>query len=99
MAKAIASRWLEGLTSREFRFNIFGFANHVKAKKFASSLRLIRDKQQRQASEGEAHIPAIMDLGVRERGDVVEVWSSNLEGLRKLAKWADAVGLSTDFIW
>jgi hypothetical protein len=41
----------------------------------------------------------ISDLGVKERGDVVEVWSSNVEALRKLARWAETVGLNTDFIW
>jgi len=101
MAKAVAARWLEGLVHSEYRFNIFGFAGQVKAKKFASSLRAIRDRQQqREASEdGMVHIPVIMDLGVRERGDVVEVWSSNVDALRKLAKWAETVGLNTDFIW
>lgn len=101
IAKAVAARWLQGLTRSEFRFSIFGFANQVKAKKFASSLRAIRDRQQRRDASVDhiIHIPAIVDLGVRERGDSVEVWSSNVDGLRKLAKWADSVGLSTDFIW
>jgi hypothetical protein len=101
MAKAVAARWLQGVTRSEYRFNIFGFANQVKAKKFASSLRALRDREQRrEASEdGLLHIPVIPDLGVRERGDTIEVWSSNVEGLRKLAKWAESVGLNTDFIW
>ena len=101
MAKAIAARWLQGLARSEYRFSIFGFANQAKAKKFASSLRAIRNRQQRQdiSTDDLVRIPAITDLGVRERGDAVEVWSSNVDELRKLAKWADAVGLNTDFIW
>jgi hypothetical protein len=102
MARDVAARWLAGVTHSEYRFSIFGFASQVKAKKFASSLRAIRDRHQRREAsteDGMVHIPAIVDLGVRERGDAVEVWSSNVDGLRKLAKWAETVGLSTDFIW
>lgn len=101
MAKAVAARWLQGLARSEYRFTIFGFANQAKAKRFASSLRSIRDRQQRQGAlvDNIVRIPSITDLGVRERGDSVEVWSSNVEGLRKLAQWAESVGLNTDFIW
>jgi hypothetical protein len=101
MARSVAARWLDAVTRSEYRFNIFGFASYVKAKKFAASLRNIRDRQQRsvQATGDTLRIPVILDLGVKERGDSVEVWSSNVESLRKLAKWAEKVGLSTDFIW
>ena len=96
MAKSVANRWLQGITRSEYRFTIFGFAHPSKAKKFASTLRSIRDRQHKQAS---VSLPAISDLGVKDRGDMVEVWSSNVEALRKLAKVADAMGLNTDFIW
>jgi hypothetical protein len=104
MAKSVAARWLKSASRDEYRFVIFGFQNHVKAKRFASSLRVLRDKTQiREASsesgDGFVNIPVIPDLGVRERGDVVEVWSSNVESLRHLARWAEATGLNTDFIW
>lgn len=98
MAKSVANRWLHGLTRSEYRFTIFGFAHPSKAKKFASSLRSLRDRQHKEASASTS-LPAISDLGVRERGDAVEVWSSNVESLRKLARWAETVGLNTDFIW
>ena len=96
MAKSVANRWLQGITRSEYRFTIFGFAHPSKAKKFASTLRTIRDRQHKQAS---VSLPAISDLGVKDRGDMVEVWSSNVEALRKLAKVAEAMGLNTDFIW
>lgn len=96
MAKSVANRWLQGITRSEYRFTIFGFAHPSKAKKFASTLRSIRDRQHKQAS---VSLPAISDLGVKDRGDMVEVWSSNVEALRKLAKVAEAMGLNTDFIW
>jgi hypothetical protein len=97
MAKAVANRWLQGLTHSEYRFSIFGFAHPSKAKKFASSLRSLRDRQHKEASS--VSLPSIADLGVKERGDTVEVWSSNVDALRKLARWAETVGLNTDFIW
>lgn len=100
MAKAVANRWLQGLSRSEYRFNIFGFDHPTKAKKFASTLRSIRDRHHKKASTVfTAYLPAIADLGVKERGDMVEVWSSNVESLRKLAKVAESMGLNTDFIW
>ena len=100
MARSVADRWLKGHTRSEYRFNIFGFPTSGKAKKFASMLRSLRDRPQRRASVTSLlRVPSISDLGVRERNDSVEVWSSNVEGLRKLAKWAENSGLLTDFIW
>jgi hypothetical protein len=97
MAKSVADRWLQGIAHKEYRFTISGFPTPGKAKKFASSLRSLRDRQHKK--EASVSIPAIADLGVRERNDTVEVWSSNVESLRKLAKWAENAGLDTDFIW
>lgn len=104
MAKSVADRWLQGASRSEYRFNIFGFPHPVKARKFAATLRSLRDRNQRRegadtSKEGTAYIPAIADLGVKERGDTVEVWSSNVDSLRKLARWAESTGLNTDFIW
>ena len=99
LAKEVAARWLQSLSRSEYRFSIFGFQNQVKARKFASSLRSLRDRPQREASVREGYLSKIADLGVKEHGDIVEVWSSDVEGLRKLAKWAESVGLNTDFIW
>jgi hypothetical protein len=100
MAKSVAHRWLIAATSSEYRFSIFGFEHQSKAKKFASVLRSLRDRKCKSAgSQNSPHIPTIPDLGVRDRGDAVEVWSSNVEALRKLAFWAESSGLNTDFIW
>ena len=99
MAKVVASRWLVAISKSEYRFNIFGFAHPAKAKKFASSLRALRDKQLRKESSEHVRFPVIPDLGIRETGDGVEVWSSDVESLRKLANWAESAGLNTDFIW
>ena len=99
MARSVADRWLKGHTHSEYRFTIFGFPTPAKAKRFSSTLRALRDRNQRRGSSGPLRVPMISDLGVKERGDVIEVWSSNVDSLRKLARWADSVGLNTDFIW
>lgn len=100
MARSVADRWLTGHTHSEYRFTIFGFQTPAKAKRFASTLRALRDRSQRRdASVGNVRVPPITDLGVRERGDAVELWSSNVEALRKIARWAESSGLNTDFIW
>ena len=100
MAKAVAHRWLAAATHSEYRFSIFGFDGQAKSKRFASTLRSLRDRRRKESPEQSVlSIPAISDLGVRERGDMVEVWSSDVEGLRKLAQWAETMGLNTDFIW
>lgn len=99
MAKMVASRWLSSISKSEYRFTIFGFQHPSKAKKFASSLRSLRDRELRTGSSNNVKFPPIPDLGVREMGDGVVVWSSNVEALRKLANWAEESGLNTDFIW
>ena len=100
MARSVADRWLRGHTRSEYRFNIFGFPTPAKAKRFASMLRSLRDRPQRRPPvTASSRIPLISDLGVKERGDTVEIWSSNVDSLRKLAKVAESMGLNTDFIW
>jgi hypothetical protein len=98
MARSVADRWLRGHTRSEYRFTVFGFQSPAKAKRFASSLRSIRDRQLRVSSHP-THLPVIADLGVKEKGDAVELWSSNVEALRKIARWAESAGMNTDFIW
>lgn len=98
MARSVADRWLKGHTRSEYRFTVFGFQTPRKAKRFASSLRSLRDRQQLRTSAS-LRFPAIADLGVKEKGDSVELWSSNVEALRKIARWAESSGLNTDFIW
>lgn len=100
MARSVADRWLKGHTHSEYRFSVFGFASPAKAKRFASTLRSLRDRPRRASSSSSPfRLPLISDLGVKEKGDAVELWSSNVESLRKLSKVAEAMGLNTDFIW
>lgn len=100
MVKSVANRWVHSFAKDEYRFTIFGVGNAGETKKFASLLRTWRDgKLSRRISSGATSTEPIPDLGVREQGDSVEIWSSDLEGLRKIAKWAEERELETSFIW
>ena len=99
MAKAVADRWLDNLAHGEYRFTLFGFRNAGHAKKFASVLRSLRDRPVKTGSSDSGRLAAVPDLGVRERGEFLEVWSSDVDGLRRIAKWAETSGLNSDFIW
>lgn len=94
MARSVAERWISGLAQTEYRFTIFGHGTTGDARKFASQLRASRDGKMNIAALG-----VISDLGVREMGDMVEVWSSDHAGMRRLASWAVGRGLDTSFIW
>jgi hypothetical protein len=94
MAKAVAGRWVAGVSRDEYRFTLFGLGTPEEARKFASLLRSWRDGKIKVAS-----MDPIPDLGVKESGDVLELWSSDLQGLKKLATWAESRGLDTSFIW
>lgn len=98
MARSVADRWLRSHSHSEYRFTVFGFQGPAKAKRFASTLRSLRDRPQIRNSSS-LSLPPIPDLGVKEKGDSVELWSSNVESLRKVARWAESAGLNTDFIW
>lgn len=100
MAKSVASRWVHDTANGEYRFTIFGFPTAGDAKRFGSILRSWRDGKLHVASlVKNAESRWIADLGIRENGDSIEVWASDLEGLRKLASWADERGYETSFIW
>lgn len=94
LTKSVVSRWVSKVSTGEYRFTIFGLGTTGETRKFASLLRSWRDDKVRVAS-----MAPIPDLGVRESGDTIEVWSSDLEGMTKLARWSESRGFETSFIW
>ena len=94
MARSVAERWVQGNAQGEYRFTIFGLGTPNDVRKFASVLRTWRDGKLKLAS-----MEPISDLGVREGGDILEVWSTNRDAMKKLANWAEGRGLDTSFIW
>lgn len=94
MARAVATRWVQSCAQVEYRFSIYGFKNRTEARQLASVLRSWRDGRARVAG-----LEGVGDLGVRDNGDNVEIWSSDSARLRRLAAWLEGRGLETTFIW
>lgn len=97
MAHAVASRWLDEVSSKEYRFSVFPGSGKTETdmRLLAGSLRSWRDGKTRLAS-----MNAVPDLGVKESTlGSLEVWSSDCDALRKLASWMESRGFETNFIW
>ena len=94
MAKTVAARWLSALAHDEYRFSVYGFE---KPKDLRHSAGLLRSWR-----EGKTHLASLSppaNLGIREHGDRLELWSSDLAAIRKLAEWYGLSVLETTFIW
>lgn len=94
MAKSVADRWVTEQATREYRFAILGFGHEGEVRKLAGYLRSWRDGKVRLAS-----MEPIVGLGVRETSDGLEVWSPELDPMRRLAEWVEGKGFDTSFIW
>lgn len=97
MARHVAGRWLRENSAKEFRFTALGRGKkEVDIRLLVGFLRGWRDGKQRIAS-----LEPIRDLGVKEFSgtDMIELWSSNCDALRKLATWMESRGFETNFIW
>ncbi len=95
MAREVAARWVEESSAREYRFTISGFNSIVDTRRAAHLLRSWRDGKNRVASLGAPDPSA----GLAERGEYLELWSSDVDSMRRVARWAEAAGLDTTFIW
>lgn len=93
MSRAVAAKWLSDFAKSEYRFQIYGFPNSAEVRRVASILRSWRDGKTKFAS-----ILPVSDLGIRESGDSLELWSKDYHGIAKLAKWADSRGYETTFL-
>lgn len=97
MAHAVASRWLDDISRQEYRFSVLPGSGKSEAdmRLLACSLRSWRDGKSRIAS-----LAPIQDLGVKESSsNMIEVWASDCDGLRKLSAWMESRGFDTTFIW
>jgi len=90
MAKRIARTWLRKNGSLEFRIRIYS----PNRRDYPSLLRSFRDQKIKLA--GTDPIP---DLGVKEGSDGFEIWSSNVDSLRKLKTYFEKRGMETSWIW
>lgn len=96
MARAVAARWVVTNSKREYRFSAFT-ANYAEVKKTASALRTWRDGKKRVGTLG---VPA-PTMGIRElgAGDSFEVWSSDADLMKRVAKWLEGRGFQTTWVF
>ena len=92
MAKAVAHKWLSTITAAEYRIRVMYSSRGYK--NLPNLLRAFRD--------GKVQIKGLeplLDLGVQEEFDYVEVWSKDYAGMSKLGQWFDKQKFDTTGIW
>lgn len=97
MAHAVANRWLDEVSRKEYRFSVFQGSGKtdVEMRLLSGSLRSWREGKIKIAS-----LSPIVDLGLNDSvNNSIEIWSSDCESLRKLSSWIESRGFETNFIW
>lgn len=96
MARTVAARWVVTNSKREYRFSAFA-PNYADVKKTAFMLRTWRDGKKRVAALG----PVSPTMGIRElgAGDSFEVWSSDADLMKRVAKWLEGRGFQTTWVF
>lgn len=94
MARTVASQWVASGLKDEYRINVYGCGTRTETRHLAALLRSFRDGKTRVAG-----VEPVLDLGVVEHGDHLEIWSSDGVRLGKLASWLEGRGMDTSFIW
>ncbi len=92
MAGRVAERWLTANLRDEHRITIYQGGKGVK--NLPGLLRSFRDGKIKIGS-----VEPILDLGMKQGFDQVEIWSTNKVGLVNLDKWLREAGCETSGIW
>lgn len=92
LAKVVAKRWLEANVHPEYRLTVY--AGPIEINRVPSLLRSFRD-----AKLKIGNVNPILDLGIKEGFDHMELWSSDREGLQKLQAWFEGRGCETTGVW
>ena len=90
MAGEIAANWINKRTKQEHRMRVYSgtFDN------LANLLRSFRDGKM--AVSGISRIP---DLGIIEKMEYIDVWSSDRDGMVRLAAWLDKRNIENTGVW
>jgi hypothetical protein len=99
MARAVAARWVLANSKCEYRFSAFS-PNYAEVKKTAFHLRFWRDGKTKIGSLG-APSKVSSSMGIREigAGDAFEVWSSDPDLMKRVAKWLEGRGFQTTWVF
>ena len=92
MAKRIATRWLIRVAKSEYRLTVFYGAKG--SQNIANLLRCFRDGKV--ALQG---VAPRSDIGVKDHGDEVEIWTSSREAMVQLKDWFETRGYETTGVW
>jgi len=92
MAKRVATRWLLRVAQSEYRLTVFYGAKG--SQNLANLLRCFRDGKV--AMRG---VNPLSDLGVRDHGDAVEIWTTSREAMIQLKEWFEKRGHETTGVW
>ena len=93
MTKRLARRWVLQHITPESRITVYYGADDVS--RIPSLLRSFRDGRVRLTGVS----ITMPDLGVKERFDAFEVWSSDKESMVVLNKWLEDRGFQTSGVW
>jgi len=92
MAKRIAARWVARMATPEYRFRVLLGGREIR--NLPNLLRSFRDGKV--AMKG---VSTIRDLGIRENGDSLEVWSRDRDRLMALNRWFESRDFETTGVW
>lgn len=93
MAKLVARKWLTKEAHVEYRLTAYNSDQRM-LKALPSLLRSFRDGRVKLGS-----LQAISDLGVKEEGESVTLWSSDADKLASLQNWLENKGYDTTGVW
>lgn len=92
LARDLARRWLVAQAHPEHRLTIY--YPSMDSRGLPKLLRSFRDARLRIGG-----MNPVLDLGVQEDFDSVTVWSSDRDGIVRLAAWFEAHGYETSGVW
>lgn len=93
MAKVVAMKWLKATAKVEYRLTAYS-SNPRMLKALPSFLRAYRDGKVRLGSLG-----SLKDLGIKDNGESVTLWTASAEGLVGLQNWLEKHGYETTGVW
>jgi hypothetical protein len=93
MAKLVAAKWLASEAKVEYRLTAYS-SNPRMLKALPSLLRAYRDGRVRLGST----IP-VTDLGIKDNGESVSIWTASAEGLVSVQNWLENHGYETTGVW
>jgi len=93
MAKLVATKWLTKNANVEYRLTAYHSDTRL-LRTLPSLMRSYRDGRVKLGS-----LQPLPDLGVKENGDGVALWSSDADKLAALQGWLEKRGYDTTGVW